>query len=91
MIHRTDNAAVGVPEDCDKTVNRYLYIGFGGRWNPNIEELSMHRLSYRLLILFTVLATLGGQLTLLPRAAASYPNLIGYSSRACHASSGPLS
>jgi hypothetical protein len=40
----------------------------------------MHRLSYRLLILFTVLATLGGLLTLLPRAAASYPNLIGYSS-----------
>jgi hypothetical protein len=40
----------------------------------------MHRLSYRLLILFTILATLGGLLTLLPRAAASYPNLIGYSS-----------
>jgi len=38
----------------------------------------MHRLSYRLLFLLTVLATLGGLLTLLPRAAATYPNLIGY-------------
>jgi len=40
----------------------------------------MHRLSYKLLLLFTLLATLGGIITLIPRAAASYPNLIGYTS-----------
>ena len=28
----------------------------------------------------TILATLGGFITLLPRAAASYPNILGYSS-----------
>lgn len=40
----------------------------------------MHRVSYKLLLLLTVVATIGGILTLLPRSAASYPNLIGYNS-----------
>lgn len=40
----------------------------------------MHRLSYKLLLLLTIVATIGGILTMIPRSAASYPNLIGYSS-----------
>jgi len=40
----------------------------------------MHRLSYKLLLLFTITASLGGILTLIPAAGASYPNIIGYSS-----------
>lgn len=40
----------------------------------------MHRLSYKLLLLLTLLATIGGIITLLPRAAASYPNIVYYSS-----------
>ena len=38
----------------------------------------MHRISYKLLLLFTILATVGGILTLMPRQAASYPNLVNY-------------
>ncbi len=40
----------------------------------------MDRLSYKLLLIFTVLATLGGILTLIPWEGASYPNLINYPS-----------
>ncbi|MBN2659576.1 MAG: hypothetical protein JXR86_21135 [Spirochaetales bacterium] len=40
----------------------------------------MFRLSYKLMLLFTILATLGGIITLIPGAGASYPNLIGYNS-----------
>jgi len=40
----------------------------------------MHRLSYKVLFLFTVLATLGGLATLFPREAASWPNILGYRS-----------
>ncbi len=40
----------------------------------------MHRLSYKLMLLFTILATLGGVLTLIPASGASYPNILGYSS-----------
>ena len=40
----------------------------------------MHRISYKLLLLFTVTASIGGIITLIPRAAASYPNILGYSS-----------
>jgi hypothetical protein len=38
----------------------------------------MFRLSYKLFLLFTILATVGGFLTLLPKSGASYPNLLGY-------------
>ena len=38
----------------------------------------MNRLSYKLLMLLTVIATLGGLLTLMPWPKASYPNLINY-------------
>lgn len=40
----------------------------------------MHRLSYKVLLLFTILASIGGLLTLLPREAAGYPNILGYRS-----------
>lgn len=45
----------------------------------------MQRLSYKLLLLLTIVATAGGILTLMPRSAASYPNLIGYSSLCTYA------
>ena len=35
---------------------------------------------YKVLLLFTVLAALGGLLTLMPWPGASYPNVLGYSS-----------
>lgn len=38
----------------------------------------MHRVSYKLLLLFTILATVGGIITMLPRQAASYPNVVYY-------------
>ena len=37
-------------------------------------------MSYKILLVFTLLATVGGFLTLLPREAASNPNLMGYRS-----------
>ena len=40
----------------------------------------MHRISYKLLLLFTIVATAGGVLTLFPRGTASYPNILGYRS-----------
>ncbi len=40
----------------------------------------MHRLSYKILLFVTILATLGGLLTLLPVATASYMNVMGYRS-----------
>lgn len=40
----------------------------------------MHRLSYRLMLLFTISAALAGILTLIPWSAATYPNLTGYRS-----------
>lgn len=40
----------------------------------------MHKPAYIALIFVTVLATLGGIITLVPWPRASYPNLIGYSS-----------
>lgn len=36
--------------------------------------------TYRVLLIFTVLATLGGILTMIPRESASYPNILGYRS-----------
>ena len=45
----------------------------------------MHRLSYKLLLLLTIIATVSGILTLMPRTAASYPNLIGYNSLCTYA------
>ncbi len=40
----------------------------------------MHRLSYKLLLTASVLITLAGIFTLIPRAGASYPNILGYRS-----------
>jgi uncharacterized membrane protein len=40
----------------------------------------MHRLSYKILLSVTILATLGGLFTLIPVTTASYPNILGYSS-----------
>ena len=40
----------------------------------------MNKRLYAVLLLVTILATAGGVVTLLPRAAASYPNLLGYRS-----------
>ncbi len=40
----------------------------------------MHRISYKVLLAISVLTTLAGLLTLLPRFSASYPNLMGYRS-----------
>lgn len=50
----------------------------------------MHRLSYKLLLLLTIVATTGGILTLMPRAGASYPNLIGYNSLCTYAPAATL-
>ena len=35
---------------------------------------------YRLMLVFTILSTIGGVLTLVPAASATYPNMIGYRS-----------
>jgi len=40
----------------------------------------MNKKLYSILLWLSLLATIGGILTLLPRSAASYPNIIGYSS-----------
>lgn len=40
----------------------------------------MNKKLYSVLLLLSFLATLGGILTMIPRAAASYPNILGYSS-----------
>ena len=40
----------------------------------------MNKRLYALLLVVTILAAAGGVVTLLPRAAASYPNLLGYRS-----------
>jgi hypothetical protein len=40
----------------------------------------MNKALYALLLIVTILATLGGFATLLPWEAASYPNVMGYSS-----------
>lgn len=40
----------------------------------------MFRMSYKIMLIFTLFITIGGLLTLLPWSGASYPNLIGYSS-----------
>ncbi|MFP4362796.1 MAG: hypothetical protein ACLFR1_02880 [Spirochaetia bacterium] len=45
-----------------------------------MKELSMHKPLYKVLFAITVLATLGGLLTLIPWPAASWPNIMGYSS-----------
>jgi hypothetical protein len=40
----------------------------------------MFRLSYKIMLLVTILATIGGIITLIPSSFASYPNIIGYKS-----------
>lgn len=40
----------------------------------------MNKKLYSFLLLISLLATVGGMLTLMPRSAASYPNILGYSS-----------
>ncbi|MGL1890048.1 MAG: hypothetical protein OCD02_00405 [Spirochaetaceae bacterium] len=40
----------------------------------------MFRLSYKIMLLFTILVTIAGIITLFPSSAANYPNLIGYKS-----------
>jgi uncharacterized membrane protein len=40
----------------------------------------MHRISYKILFLITVIASISGILTLLPTASASYPNVMSYKS-----------
>ncbi|MBN2617408.1 MAG: hypothetical protein JXR64_03745 [Spirochaetales bacterium] len=40
----------------------------------------MYRLSYKIMLLITILATIGGLLTIIPYSGASYPNIIGYKS-----------
>lgn len=48
----------------------------GPDWSGGI----MNKKLYTMLLLLTLAATLGGILTMTPRAAASYPNILGYSS-----------
>lgn len=40
----------------------------------------MFRTSYKIMLVFTLLVTIGGLFTLLPWSRASYPNLISYTS-----------
>ena len=40
----------------------------------------MFKLSYKILLLLTILASVAGLLTLIPLASASYPNVMGYKS-----------
>lgn len=40
----------------------------------------MFRTSYKILLIVTVVATIGGILTLIPAHNASYPNILGYKS-----------
>ncbi|RKX76224.1 MAG: hypothetical protein DRP87_12465 [Spirochaetes bacterium] len=40
----------------------------------------MFSLPYRILLLLTIIATIAGLMTLMPRSAASYPNILGYKS-----------
>lgn len=40
----------------------------------------MNTKSYSILLVVTIVATVGGVLTLIPSAAASYPNVLGYRS-----------
>ena len=44
------------------------------------SEDDLHRLSYKLLLLLSLVAAAGGVITMIPAAGASYPNIIGYSS-----------
>ncbi len=50
----------------------------------------MHRLSYKLMLLASLLITAGGIFTLIPRAAAGYPNILGYRSVCTFAPSATL-
>lgn len=40
----------------------------------------MNKTAYTLLVVFTIVATVGGLLTLIPWPGASYPNVLGYRS-----------